>query len=360
MAYATGSGTYTALMAAVLSFAIADGWTASGGANWPISKGNVRGVDWNTFTATEVDHTGNAGASVTVRYIRIAVGTSLANATANAALTANSAVMANAHYTFSNWWIFSDSGAGKPNYISVVVQFSNGVNSDCFAHFSFGELDKHGMTHTATVFATASTNRAYASDITATATGNQSFDYNSGPYGRVYKPYTGSAAFLTYTSAFNQNNLVLIVDPTVNPIPVAGSFPAADTIIPSSLILDLIKNNDSNVADISSIRSTALAFNLCSWAWMARPQPFSGAVTLVPLPVILLNNVTTSAQMVMLGSFPNVRIGSMDSYAPADEVVYASETWKMFPMLRNTTFSAMQDAGVISSGRVSFVHKKVI
>ncbi len=360
MAYATGSGSYTALMAAVLAFAIADGWTASGGAAWPINKGNVRGVDWATFTASEIDHTGSAGASITARYIRIAVGTSLANATANAALTANSAVMANAHYNFSNWWIYSDSGAGKPNYISVVVQFSNGVNSDCFAHFSFGELDKHGMTHTATAFATASTNRAYASDITAGTTGNQSLDYNSGPYGRVYKPYTGSAAFLVYPSAFNQNNLVLIVDPTVNPMPVAGAFPAADTIIPSSLILDLIKNHDSNFSSTWGNRSAAWSFNPCTWAYMASPQPFSGAVTLCPLPVVVLNNTGISAQMVMLGSFPNVRIGSMNSYAPADEITYASETWAMFPMLRNTAFAQMQQAGIISSGRVAFVHKKVV
>lgn len=359
MAYATGSGNYVSLMAAVLAFAIADGWTASAG-NWPINKGNVRGVDWATFTASENDHTGNAGASVTVRYVRIGIGTSLANATANAAITANSAVMANCQYTFSNWWIFSDSGAGKPNYISVVVQFSNGVNADCFAHFSFGELDKHGMTHTATVYATASTNRAYVFDITAGTAGNQSLDFNSGPYGRVYKPYTGSAAFLTYPSAFNQNNLVLIVDPTVTPIPIAGAFPAADTLIPSSLILDNIKNNDGNVADIGYTRNTDLCFNLCSWAWASQPQPFSGAVSMVPLPVILLNNVTTSAQMVMLGSFPNVRIGSMDSYAPADEVTYAADTWSLFPMLRSTTFALMQDVNTVSSGRVAFIHKKVL
>ena len=43
MTISTGSGDYNALMTAIVTHAITDGWTTSGG-TWPISKGNVRGV----------------------------------------------------------------------------------------------------------------------------------------------------------------------------------------------------------------------------------------------------------------------------------------------------------------------------
>lgn len=359
MAYSTGSGNYTALMAAILAFAIGDGWTATVG-NWPISKGNVRGVDWSTFTATEKDYTASGGANITARYIRFGIGTSKANATSNAAATATSAVMANAHYTFSNWWLFSDSGAGKPNYISGVVQFSNGVNADCFAHFSFGELDKHGMAHTATVYATASTNRGYSFQNDASSYGNQALDFNGGQYGRIYKPYTGFVT-ISYGQAPNQNNLVVIIDPTINPIPVAGAFPAADTVLLPTNFLDMIKTGDANESNINSTRNPGASRSMSpgAWATLCQPQPFSGAVSMVPLPLILLNNTGSSAQMVMLGSFPNVRVGSIESYVAADEVTYASENWKMFPMLKSTAYAQMQLLNTVSSGRVSFIHKKV-
>lgn len=356
MAYSTGSGSYTALMAAVLAFAIADGWTTTGG-NWPISKGNVRGVDWNTFTASEPDFTGNFGTSVTVRYLRIAIGTSPSDATANALVTAQSAVMANAHYNFTNWWIFSDSGVGKPNYITVVVQFSNGLNVDCFAHFSFGELDKHGMTHTATAYVTASSNRAYAVVNTSQATGNSSRDWNSGGLGNIYRPYCGNA-YWEYTTYYHQNNMILIVDPTVNPMPLSGAFPAANSRIGTDLVKDILSDHYTALST-SGIAKGGYGYSLSSWAYHASPQPFTGAVSLYPSPVIVLNNTGTSSQGVVLGSFPNMRWCSTVGYNPGDEISYSSEDWMIFPMLRSTPFSEMQIANVVSSGRVGIAHKKV-
>lgn len=353
MAYSTGSGNYTALMAAVLAFAIADGWTTSGG-NWPISKGVVRGVDWATFTGSEPDWTASGGASIATRYIRIAIGTSLANSTANAAITANSAVLANCHYTFSNWWIFSDSGTGKPNYISVVVQFSNGSNIDCFAHFSFGELEKHGMTHTGTAFVTASTVRAYAN---GSASGSSAWDHNLGPSGIVYRPFAGSVGI--GTSRLLQNNLILIVDPTVNPIPLAGTFQAADTLIPSNKIYDNLKSTISASGNIG-LRGDQHSFGISSWLAFTQPQPFSGAISLGPIPVFFLDGASLSALFLMLGSFPNVRYGSILNYSAGDEVTFGAETWKIFPMLRDTANSLLQTPFTITSGRAAFAYKKVV
>ena len=136
MAYSTGSGDYNALMAAVLVHALADGWIETGGlaTGWPISKGQVRGIDWATYTAVENDMTlGGAGGSKTQRYMRIGMGTTGALATTDAATS--TVIVPNMAYTFTNWWIFSDTTLC--DYIHVVVKFNNGPMADCYGHFSF-------------------------------------------------------------------------------------------------------------------------------------------------------------------------------------------------------------------------------
>jgi len=352
--YSTGSGDYVALMAAVLAHAVADGWTTSGG-TWPISKGNVKGVDWSTFTVTEPDRTFLGGASRTTRYVRISVGNSLANSTTNAALIASSATVANMHQTFTSWHIFSDSGVGKPNYIHVVVNFSNGVNGDCYTHFSFGELDKHGMGHTAIIYASSSPKRGWAID---TLSGTNSSDWNSGMYGRTLSPYTGRAQFTFPTSYNGLNNLVYIIDPLISPVPASG-WPAANDLQNGSNVIHSYQvGSGANL--ISNNRSSSYDFNWAAWSQFSIPQPYSGAVSLGPLAFWLLQAISTSAQMMYLGSFPNVRICSMEGYIPGNIISYASEDWMIFPMLRDTPWSQMQLADVVSSGRSGFAFKKVV
>lgn len=153
MSIATGSGDYIALMDAVLSFAVSDGWVEDGGigTGWPISKGRVRGVDFTTVTQSENDTTvGGAGGSLTSRYLRLAIGSTPADATSK--VNSNFSVFPNMHYTFSSWWLFSDPASGA-DYVHVVVKFSNGANPDVFGHFSFGEVQRFGMTHGGVAYA---------------------------------------------------------------------------------------------------------------------------------------------------------------------------------------------------------------
>lgn len=364
MAYSTGSGDYLALMAAVLAHAVGDGWATSGG-NWPISKGNVRGVDWSTTTVSEADHTALGGGNRTNRIIRIGVGTSLANATANAALdTSASARLPNMDRTFTNWWIFSDPGVGKPDYIHVVFQFSNGPNPDCFGHFSFGEVDRHGMTHGGIAYAATSPMRAYANSVVNTNDNSTaSKDWNGGPYRRLLRYFTGRRV-MSFSTAYYLNNLSMILSaPTPIPVSVSG-FPVVDTVFDSTELLDTYSPTSGSISSLSRATRTAVSgdfdFAISTWFGLCLPQPYSGAIALGPLPVVLINGTTNAAQAIHVGSFPNVRYCSMEGYNPADEVVMGADTWMIFPMLRKTDFSSWGLLGVVTSAMSGFAFKKVI
>jgi len=352
MTYSTGSGDYNALMAAVLAHAVTDGWTTTTG-NWPISKGNVRGVDWATFTATEADRTLLGGATKTARYLRIAVGTSTANATTNVAADATSAQVANLEYVLTSWHIFSDPSLC--DHIHVVFNFSNGINSDCYGHFSFGELDKHGMAHTAIVYAIGSPKRGYS---VTTGAGSTCGDWNGGCYGRTLSPYTGKAYFSGATFYNSRNNLVWIADPTIAPQPASG-WAAIDAVNGNTLVLNVIQDDFSSSSSISPASTRSSEPSWSCWNQFTTPQPYSGAISMGPLPFWLLQSITTSSQIMYLGAFPNVRICSLESYSPQAIVTYGAEEWMLFPMLRSTAWDQMQILDVVSSGRSGYAFKKV-
>ena len=360
MAYSTGSGDYNALMAAVLAHAIADGWTSTGG-TWPISKGNVRGVNWSTTTTTSADFTALGGANRTNRIIRIGVGISPADATANAALdTGASARLPNMDRTFTNWWIFSDPGVGKPDYIHVVFQFSNGVNPDCFGHFSFGELDRHGMTHGGVAYAAASPMRGFAQALDINTYTAQ--DWNAGAYRRVLRHFTGRLA-TSYSTAYYLNNLSMILSaPSPFPGALAG-FPAVDTVFDSTFMLDTLSPVSGSMLSSygPSLRGASDAdFSMSAWFGMCSPQPYSGAIALGPLPVIMLNGTSNAANAIHIGSFPNVRFCSMEGYNPGDEVTFGSDTWTVFPMLRKAALSTFGGNNVVTSMTNGYAYKKVV
>lgn len=356
MTYSTGSGTYTALMAAVLAHAVTDGWTTSA-SNWPINKGVVRGVDWATFTATEVDRTLLGGATRTTRYIRIAVGTSPANATANATADATSAQVANMDYTITAWHIFSDPTVS--DHIHVVCNFSNGINADCWTQFSFGALDKHGMTHTGTAYATANPKRGWSHS--AFSPMSNAVDYALGPWGGGGSPFTGRAGY-TFSNQHNgRNALSWLVDPTVNPLPGAG-WPLADVLQNATQVINPIQPDFSAPsAGINPNNRVGLlySFQYSAWAQQAIPQPYSGAVSMAPLPLLVLQNLTAASQIMYLGSFPNVRACGMEGYADATIITFGAEEWMIFPMLRQTPWAGCFITDIVSSGRSGYAFKKV-
>lgn len=360
MAYSTGSGDHIQLMNAVLSHAVADGWVEAGGVGtgWPISKGNIRGVDFDFSEVSTDDRTGLLSVAKTERRLRLGLGTAPANATANVA--ENDCLIPNMEYVFSEWHIFSDPSLC--DYVHVVVKFSTGTYSDVWGHFGFGELDNQG----------ASGHVAYVTGIYANGyarTVNDWDDFHSelsNPFGwnwlapsQVRDMFGGRVGNRRVASTIS--NFKYLMDGSDLPIPQGSGWPLADTVIEEGFNV-WMANQSSENTNTPHTRNSAFqnstSFNY--WPFYSSPQPFSGSVTLGPMPIFLCNSSTPSLQMIQVGIAPNIRMCSMNGYNSGDEVTFGSETWVLFPMLRKTDNSEIGVARTVTSGSVGFAYKKVL
>lgn len=353
MTISTGSGDYTALMGAILTHAITDGWTTSGG-TWPISKGNVRGIDWTTFTQNEEDYTLLGGATKSARYVRIGIGTSPANATSNAALSTASHCP-NMEYTFTSWTIYSDPSLC--DYIQVVANFSNGVNGDCYINFGFGELDKKGMGHTAVVYATCHAKRGYAER--SDRYGITAVDWNSGLYGTTGHGFTGETRW-SWTDYSFTNPSCFMIDGTISP--VTAGWPLVDTVLDPHDAMDTLSfgTTTSTTQDNLGRRKNSMSWGPATSAAFSIPQPYSGSVSLSPLGFWLVQNGSSTGQIMYLGDFPNIRSCNLRTYAPGDTVTYSAENWNLWPLLRICEENLLHGALQIGSGYAGFAHKRVV
>lgn len=359
MAYSTGSGDYLALMAAVLAHAVADGWVEADGVGtgWPISKGAVRGVDWETFTIADTDYTSGAGVPKTTRWIRMVVGSSPANATANAALgSGNGAYWPNMEYTIDTWHIYSDPSIG--DHINVVYQFSNGIDAQVFGHFSFGEVNKFGMTHSGVAYVTAHPVRGFSPDSLNSS--NQMNDASAGIYSRIYRAFTGHLGF-SFTNFFTFNNLCYMTQPTGHPFPALPIWPLPDVLHDQSRVMDTIKIS-SSAASPASVDIHRQNIGISSQVSFATSHPYSGGVSLMPLPLHIANTTENSSTLrfINVGSFPNVRICSLENLTPGDEITYGGDTWQVFPFLCRKPRSTLGQQYTVTSGLHGLAYKKVV
>lgn len=362
MAYSTGSGDYNALMAAVLAHAVADGWTEAGGVGtgWPISKGNVRGVDWATFTEAATNYVTGAGVPHTTRWIRICVGSSPADATANAALGSNNgAYFPNMEYTIDAWHIFSDPSIG--DHINVVYQFSNGVDAKVFGHFSFGELDKHGMSYGSLAYASAHPCRGFPANQNSDQ--NFSYDWQAGYYPSVYRHFTGRLGY-SYTNRLTFNNFCYMTAPTDSPFPALPIWPSNDVLYDQGRLMDTIGHHSSSYEpqNIDPVYIGDLNSKFAAQCVAFTSQPYSGGVSMMPLPILIANTTSNSSTLrfINLGSAPNVRYCGLQNLLDGDEITYAGDTWQVFPLLCRKATSTLGQQNTVTSGLAGFAYKKVV
>ncbi len=352
MTYATGSGDYVALMAAILAFASSDGWTLTGGGGttWPISKGNVRGVDWSTDTFTAFDFTnGSPGGSFTARNIRIGLGTTPALATTQAA-TATS-LMPNASFAFSEWHIFSDPASGT-DYIHVAARFNNSAYSDNWAHISFGEVDKQGMGYTGIAYAAALNRKGWANDNTGSPSAGGSWN----TLNMSCAPFAGEAGSVDDASLGISSTSYIIQ--ATSPVTAASGYPAVDTVIEDgTLLFDASRIGQDITGPSVGVSGSGNRF---SWnVIQSIPMPLTGAVSFAPLPFILANGTAVGNRITWCGAFPGVRQCSMQDFNPADIVTFSSEDWMLFPFLRKTDNSFLNTPGAVTSGPAGLAYKRV-
>ena len=361
MAYSTGSGDYNALMAAVLAHAVADGWVEDGGpgTGWPISKGNVRGVDWATFTESVTNYVTGAGVPHTIRWIKIAVGSSPSDATTLAGTTEFPAYFPNMEFNIDTWHIFSDPSIG--DHVNVVYQFSNGVDAKVFGHFSFGELDKHGMSYGGLAYASAHPVRGIPTDLNGDE--NISRDWQGGNYPSYARHFTGRLQW-NFTNKFVNNNFCYMTEPTNSPFPALPIWPRDDLLYDATRLLDTCSHHDfshePNDLDVNYIND--LNGQLSAQVFATTSQPYSGGVSLMPLPILIANDTseTSTLRFMNLGSAPNVRVCSLANLLDGEEITYAGDTWKVFPWLARKPISTLGQRTTVTSGFCGFAYKKVL
>lgn len=352
MAYSTGAGDYIALMNGVLVHAIADGWTEVGGVGtgWPIAKGDVGGVDWSSYESNENDYTENGdGVTKLQRYMRLGIGTTGAEATANAATT--STICANFSFDFTEWHIFSDASVN--DHIHVVARFTNASFNDVFIHFSFGEVDKNGLTYGSVTYATATNRRGYAAGTSggsvATNSGN---DWNSIIYGNW--PFAGNWGEVdgaTATTSF-------IIRATDAPTPdgIAG-YPSWDTVYEGGTNLWA---QNLRTGSYYHVYGSASSQGMCLPAFANDAQVHVGQVSFMPIMFVVLNGLSTSSRSRYLGTYPNIRACRTAGIEPGEEFTMGADTWVVFPMTRSTIETDLNVQYKVTSGRVGFAYKKVV
>ena len=360
MAYSTGSGDYVALFAAILAHALGDGWTEAGGlgTGYPItSPGGASHFDYTTYTLSENNGTiGAGGGTLTARYARLGIGSSASNATTDAGTT--NTVVPNMHWTFSEWHIFSEPAVS--DHIHVVVGFSNGPNADCYQNFSFGELDKQGLTYQGISYATAPRTRAYA---TTSASGNSSSrDWNYGPYlEHGWCGFVGQGTGVRTTRA----NISFMTQSTTAPHPIAaGGWPAWDTVIGDGDNLWALSDGwwtvDSTTTYFTWSNTPGYFAPINGDVQKATAPTETAQITLMPKFFLMINSTGTAGALRYMGAFPNVRRCSIKDANPGDEITFSGDTWKLFPILRKTDPSQIHVAWLVSSGYAGIAFKKVI
>lgn len=356
MPYRTGSGDYVAMMADVLAHAIADGWSTTGG-NWPINKGGLH-VNWTTVTANETDMTlGGAGGTKTQRFLHLGLSwTSGAEATSRAA--ANNSCSPNFAYTMTAWHIFSDPTVS--DHIMVVYEFSNGVDARVFGHFGFGRLDQGGLTHGGVAFAGGQFARGYALNANS---GSAAGDWNS--LSRTGHAWAGSVG--EEDDSFSR--LTTCINPTSHPIPApgpgVGGWPNTGVHLQDGASVWKMSRIGWDADSIGLGDGLVNFFNganmSLNWgATFTEPQPFSGSLSMLPLPIFFINGSSLSSVMFYAGMIPNLRLCSMDGFAPGDEVEFAGDVWKVFPFLCLKGQNTLRQSQVVTSGKAGYAYKKVV
>lgn len=359
MAYSTGAGNAADLLAAILAHAVADGWTTSGG-TWPISKGKVKGIHLDTTTRAANNLATGVSVPFTETLIRIGLGNTMAEATARR-LTFP-VIVPNMNYAIVDWHIYSNPGAGKPDYIHVSTRFSNGLESDCFNHFSFGEFDKNGLSYSSAVYAASSYRRAYPAFLGASGS-NGSADWNSGVSNRWPHYFAGNISLSAASHTTSERFQYIVEGGASAPYNPAASWPALDTVNDPSLALNVhspVTNNFNAPPGLTYMRDSGDTFRPFGLGMFAQNQPFSGGVTLQPIPFILVNGTGSNTQAMYLGSVPDLYTGNMMNYLPKEEINYAGDLFMLMPLLRKTDLTLQINQQLaVTSGHLALAYKKV-
>lgn len=369
MAYATGTGANVVdFMDALRAFAVGQGWTVD---KWDsanrllfLTKGRccvtMWGGDIGPNNATIWTGGNGTGTSSTFNDTRIWFSLNTSNNPAlnthhshpGSVTTSNfdsDAVACNGFTgPFVAWHFFADATVG--DHIHVVLQ----INAECYSHFSFGHVDKKGLTHNGVAYVTAHMSTWWRNVNTYI-----NASYNTGAMNR---PDRQPWPFMRNT---NQDRPEILLRNS-NAWPAAWNAAGVEVVGRSNAsphngtIINLV-NGLNSPADFPAGGNNGPG-RLLDVVTIAEATPYSNVVPLFPIPVFRdywNSNDGTLARICYLGDFPNVRACNMSNLTPGQEITLGGDTWKVFPAVRQDAWAQNFLTDRPTTGQFAVAYKKV-
>ena len=353
MAYSTGSAAdLTALLDAIRVFAIAQGWTVD---RWTSASRLLfmrRGQTFVTMEGSSRTYNNwDSGSSVstTEQTLRMAIGTGITaglttyhghpGSIVTTATDADRIEVNDLTGSFPSYHLFADNSVS--GHIHVVVQCS----TERWQHFSFGEVDKGTFTH-AGVGYLVGTNRIYNRESSATDPTSTLVKYND--ISKIVYPFLGNWASDSFPTTYNHRQI------------------HAPDALPNNVNWPVVSVQNTELWDGSFLwkptdwpRLSNLGEAKPLNAIIKNPiNQWNGTVMLWAIPCIVRSAAVS--QMIYVGDFPNVRALNMEGMSPGQEISLGPDTWKVFPIGRQTAWGTKVELGFqYSTGQYALAYKKV-
>lgn len=346
MTYATGAASSpAALLSAILSFAQTDGWSDVSG-SWPISAGSCHINASSVVRASQADYTTGVNVPDSKTQLVSTLGTSLPGVAPSPWYNMPGSIVssdtdADIPYAWDieaaliSHHIFSGGGAGG-DYVHVVMQTA----AQTWTHFSFGNIDKKGLTHDGVGYLTACQNPTWPNTSTTSGQFNNPFFHNP--------PFTGSYG----EPASSLPRIQYLAGNAVIAPYITGAIGNAPTMA------DIGMKAVEQGADAFTERGVNLSGRYLQHVYAQSPLPYNGNIVLSAVPCFLVD--LTNVKMTYVGDFPGVRYCRMDGLSPGEEITFGGDTWKIFPITRQTNVSEVGQLYTVASGPLALAYKKVV
>ena len=374
MAYATGTGAnITDLMDALRGFAVGQGWTVD---KWDsvdrllfLSKGSCAVSMRGDTTVTRQEYTGpnNAGvlsAALPDHHLRLALNTSNTPGLTTFHSHPGSVVTSNGDGEqivvngltgpFVAWHFFADATVG--DHIHCVVQ----INAECYMHFSFGHVDKKGLTHSGVAYVTGQPNIYWRNVSQYNVSPGNAQSYNR--TNRQNIPFLRTSNYGAFGSHDEAMPLILR---NTDAWPAAWTAPGVSVVgrdgANPHFRVNLRYSNAFTHPNQYPANANAWGF-LLDLVVISEPTPYSNIVPMFPVPCIrsYYNSADQSLnRYCYVGDFPNVRVLNMTNLTPGQEITLGADTWKVFPALKQRPWESDGIEDSPTTGQYAVAYKKV-
>jgi hypothetical protein len=337
MAYSTATGAdIEDFMTALKDFADGQGWTIG---KWDTSDKLLfleKGVCHAAMRwVPDVDVTDyQSGSPVTVQddYVLGVLGSSLDNSktasnwaeqpdqtVAGNGISGAGARMNNLAGPFTAWHLFSDADG---SYIHAVVR-----TGQLFSFLSFGTLHQGELTHGGVAYISGTSDTWWKH---APGGGH--------PYDYVYADPGAKGEF------------------PVNTRGEGGMWYAPDALPAGFPTLDCHRDKSLRMWWYHT-QPTSPYYYMLDHHRLASAPTWSSWTPLFGIPFIARNSA--SDKLCCAGFFPDIRVLMMDGMLPGQELDMSGDTWKVFPRMRQTSWSDPSSIYAASSGQYALAFKKI-